>query len=261
MSNDDNRSLKDIAYQIADGKEERRDDDVKVIMPSGRVDYWPKKVIEAIQSGPSLTEILESNSMKILKEAETTSIEHCPFCKSDHIRYSDDFTEIVCYACGGRIPIDNSPETESENIGRVMADSYIDAVNTIKDKTFESGPNRIFVFGSNYAGIHGAGAAKAAHRFYGAEWGKGEGIQGNSYAIPTKNVYLGTLSLNDISRHVDLFLEFARNYPELYFFVTRIGCGLAGYQDDQIAPMFKDAPVNCELPHGWREMNASRTNP
>ena len=133
------------------------------------------------------------------------------------------------------------------------------SIDIMKDKVFVPGPNRIFVFGSNYAGIHGAGAAKTALGHFGAEWGKGEGIQnsnyalvGGSYAIPTKDSHLGTLSLNDINRHVDLFLGFARKHPELYFFVTRIGCGLAGYTDDQIAPLFKGAPENCELPEGWR---------
>lgn len=122
------------------------------------------------------------------------------------------------------------------------------------DKVFEPGPNRIFVFGSNTIGRHGAGAARAALEFYGAEYGKGEGIQGNSYAIPTKNDRLETLPRLDILIYVEKFISFAREHPELYFFVTRIGCGLAGYTDVLIAPMFRAAPANCELPHGWREL-------
>lgn len=121
-----------------------------------------------------------------------------------------------------------------------------------KDKIFEPGPNRVFVFGSNTAGIHGAGAAKTANELYGAAWGQGEGLQGDSYAIPTKNMNLKTLPLDIIKKHVDKFLEFAWENQGLKFFVTRIGCGLAGYTDEQIAPMFAEAPLNCELPDGWR---------
>ncbi len=120
------------------------------------------------------------------------------------------------------------------------------------DKEFVPGPNRIFVFGSNIAGIHGAGAALDAKRFYGAVQGKGEGLQGNSYAIPTKDEDLVTLPLHDIEVKVREFLEFAWEHQELQFFVTRLGCGLAGYADWQISPMFAEAPVNCELPNGWR---------
>ena len=122
-----------------------------------------------------------------------------------------------------------------------------------EDKVFQPGPNKIFVFGSNYAGIHGAGAAKEALDKYGARWGWGEGLQGNSYAIPTKNGKLQSLDLDTIAGHVELFLATAASRPNLEFFVTKIGCGLAGYSEDDIAPMFKNAPPNCELPHGWRQ--------
>lgn len=120
------------------------------------------------------------------------------------------------------------------------------------DKTFVPGPNKIFVFGSNTAGIHGAGAARLAMEKYGAVYGKGEGLQGNSYAIPTKDKVLETLPLGEIQIYVNYFLEYAWENQELQFFVTKIGCGLAGYTEEQIAPMFAEAPVNCELPHGWR---------
>ena len=121
----------------------------------------------------------------------------------------------------------------------------------VQDKKFEPGPNRIFVFGSNLAGIHGAGAARTALG-YGAQYGQGIGLQGNSYAIPTKDASLHTLPLDVIQYYVTHFLLEAKSRPDLQFFVTRIGCGLAGYTDDQIAPFFKHASENCELPHGWR---------
>ena len=113
-------------------------------------------------------------------------------------------------------------------------------------------PNQIFVFGSNLSGIHGAGAARAAYDHYGAIWGKGEGPMGNSYAIPTKDYDISaTLSLITIAEHIKEFIEYARYNPHLNFFITRIGCGLAGYQNSDIAPLFKQAPENCDMPINW----------
>jgi len=109
----------------------------------------------------------------------------------------------------------------------------------------------IFVFGSNLAGRHGKGAALEARLKHGAIYGNGQGLQGRSYAIPTKDHQLRTLPLTDIDFHVRDFMHYAREHPEMTFNVTRIGCGLAGYTDEQIAPMFKDAPPNCNLPEGW----------
>lgn len=111
----------------------------------------------------------------------------------------------------------------------------------------------VFVFGSNEAGIHGAGAAFDAVTHWGAVMGKGYGWQGESYAIPTKDAQLRTLPLYAIEGYVRTFLDQARSNPEDDFQVTRIGCGLAGYSDAHIAPMFKGAPHNAHLPLGWRE--------
>lgn len=109
----------------------------------------------------------------------------------------------------------------------------------------------IFVFGSNLAGIHGAGAAYHAHRHHHAEWGVGIGRTGNAYGIPTKDEKIRTLPLHEINVYVLDFLEYAEDHPELIFNVTRIGCGLAGYTDKDIAPMFEDAPENCKLDSEW----------
>jgi hypothetical protein len=115
----------------------------------------------------------------------------------------------------------------------------------------------IFVFGSNLAGRHGAGAALAAARQWGAGYGCGVGLQGHSYAIPTKDgrdrsIPLSdprqTLPLDVITGHVATFIAFARLHPEWTFRVTPIGCGLAGHKPADIAPMFRDAPENCQLP-------------
>jgi hypothetical protein len=109
----------------------------------------------------------------------------------------------------------------------------------------------IFVFGSNLAGRHGKGAALFARQHRGAIYGQGIGRQGDSYAIPTKDERLRTLLIDQIKVYVDQFIQYANDNRSLVFEVTRIGCGLAGYQDADIAPLFKDAPVNCVLPKEW----------
>jgi len=109
-------------------------------------------------------------------------------------------------------------------------------------------PNEIFVFGSNLAGAHGGGAARAAMNKFGAIWGQGVGLQGQSYAIPTMQGGVET-----IKPYVDEFIEFAKAHPEMKFLVTRIGCGIAGFKDDEIAPLFKDAQAveNVWLPRSF----------
>lgn len=110
----------------------------------------------------------------------------------------------------------------------------------------------VFVFGSNLAGRHGKGAALWARQHRGAVYGKGEGMHGNSYAIPTKSRQLRTLSLGEIETYVSEFIGFAMAHQELRFQLTPIGCGLAGYTPDQIAPMFADAPENVIMPDEFR---------
>jgi hypothetical protein len=110
----------------------------------------------------------------------------------------------------------------------------------------------IFVFGSNLAGRHGKGAALWAKRMHGAVYGQGEGPQGDSYAIPTKNEKLKTLPVLVIGAYVNRFLAYARAHPDLVFEVTPIGCGLAGYKPDDIAPLFAWAPANVNLPIEFR---------
>lgn len=105
-----------------------------------------------------------------------------------------------------------------------------------------------FVFASNLAGRHGKGSALHARKHYGAIYGQGVGLQGSSYAIPTKDGHLKVLPLEEIERHVHGFIIHARNNPQDTFTIVAIGTGLAGYSPEQIAPMFKDAPPNCNLP-------------
>jgi hypothetical protein len=111
----------------------------------------------------------------------------------------------------------------------------------------------IFVFGSNLAGVHGAGAAKYAFQELGAIWTKGVGIHGNSYALPTKDRYIQSLSLEEIKKFVNDFCMVAREHPKNLFYVTRVGCVLAGYSDYDIAPMFRNAPSNCNFAEEWME--------
>lgn len=112
----------------------------------------------------------------------------------------------------------------------------------------------IFVFGSNTTGRHGKGAALTAKLHFGAKQGQGVGLEGQSYAIPTKNGRLQTLPLSKIEQYVNDFIKFANQHHELKFFVTAIGTGLAGYKHEQIAPMFANAPANCRLPPEWIEI-------
>lgn len=100
--------------------------------------------------------------------------------------------------------------------------------------------NEIFVFGSNLAGAHGGGAAWLAFKQFGAVWGEGVGMYGQTYAIPTMQGGVET-----IKPYVDDFIRFAKEHPGLTFLVTRIGCGIAGFRDEQIAPLFADA-INVE---------------
>ena len=112
--------------------------------------------------------------------------------------------------------------------------------------------NEIFVFGSNLAGIHGAGAAKAAVQ-WGAVFGKGEGLQGKTYAIPTKDANIQVLTLSEIQLYVRNFIEHAKLNTDNIYLVTEIGCGLAGYKPFQVAPMFKAALSlkNVKLPEAF----------
>ena len=100
--------------------------------------------------------------------------------------------------------------------------------------------NQIFVFGSNLSGSHGGGAARLAYERFGAVWGQGVGLQGQSYAIPTMQGGVET-----IKPYVDEFIRFAKNHPELKFLVTKIGCGIAGFRVEEIAPLFYHA-IDCK---------------
>lgn len=111
--------------------------------------------------------------------------------------------------------------------------------------------NEIFVFGSNLEGFHGGGAARIARTCFGAVMGQGVGLQGQCYAIPTMQGGVET-----IKPYVDDFISFARQHRELSFLVTRIGCGIAGFTDEEIAPLFADAlkDENIHLPASFLQI-------
>lgn len=116
------------------------------------------------------------------------------------------------------------------------------------DNITNLGPNEIFVFGSNLVGHHEGGAARIAYNKFGAVWGIGVGLQGNSYAIPTMQG-----GVDAIEPYVDEFIRFAKLHQELTFYVTRIGCGIAGFSDEEIAPLFDMAieMINVILPESF----------
>lgn len=107
------------------------------------------------------------------------------------------------------------------------------------ERIAELGEDEVFVFGSNLEGMHGGGAARTAYQRFGAVWGEGVGHHGQSYAIPTMHG-----GVEQIRPYVDEFVEYARENRHLRFLVTRIGCGIAGFRDEQIAPLFSEA-LNC----------------
>lgn len=109
-------------------------------------------------------------------------------------------------------------------------------MRTTPDRITELRPGEIFVFGSNLAGMHGGGAARLASLKFGAVWGQGVGLQGESYAIPTMQGGVET-----IRPYVDEFIGFARQHPRMTFLVTEIGCGIAGFTPAEIAPLFEAA--------------------
>jgi hypothetical protein len=129
-------------------------------------------------------------------------------------------------------------------------------------------PNEVFVFGSNLRGAHGAGAAKLAVEKFGAIYGEGEGLMGRSYAFPTKDENIKTLSLADIKTSVDNFLVCCKKYPQKTFLITAVGTGLAGYSASQIAPLFKEVALlrNVTLPKEFviclrKDLDITRSNP
>ena len=113
--------------------------------------------------------------------------------------------------------------------------SIVNGRRVAADRIAELGAGEVFVFGSNIQGAHGGGAAWFAHKHFGAEWGVGEGLTGRTYALPTME------GKDSMKAAVDRFVACARQHPELTFLVTAVGCGIAGYTPEEVAPLFKEA--------------------
>jgi hypothetical protein len=153
-----------------------------------------------------------------------------------------------------------------KNNGVIFALRKLKRFNTYKmmynreftpDRISELKPDEIFVFGSNLSGFHGGGAARVACDRFGAVWGQGVGLQGQCYAIPTMQGGVET-----IAPYVDEFIDFAGRHPQYKFLVTRIGCGIAGFRDEEIAPLFHRAidVENVILPREFVEVILSTGN-
>lgn len=121
-----------------------------------------------------------------------------------------------------------------------------------KDNTLPTTSDYIFVYGSNLAGRHGKGAALIAKEKFGAVYGIGIGLKNRSYGIPTKDKYINTLPISEIAKYISHFKEFTHDNPNLKFWVTSIGCGLAGYKNVDIAPLFRKCNFNCNFPIHWK---------
>jgi hypothetical protein len=112
-------------------------------------------------------------------------------------------------------------------------------------------PHEVFVFGSNLAGRHGAGAAKQAREQFGAQLGVGEGRTGQTYALPTLDENLKQLSYKELALAAERFISYAWRNPNTVFHLTKVGCGLAGYDEERIKVLFAWTPRNVVKPEGW----------
>ena len=132
-----------------------------------------------------------------------------------------------------------------------MSKNRIDCPNITSSRIDQLERNEIFVFGSNLDGHHIGGAAKVANMKFGAVWGVGVGMTGKTYAIPTMQG-----GVESIRPYVDQFIEFAKSHTDFHFLVTRIGCGIAGFKDEEIAPLFKQAlgVMNVYLPKDFYDI-------
>jgi hypothetical protein len=133
-----------------------------------------------------------------------------------------------------------------------------DALESRHESTQKDPPKEVFVFGTDLAGRHTSGDALVALREHGAQYGRAVGLQGRSYAIPVRNEEGMLLPLPVIARYIDAFLRFATIYRQTTFLVTRVGCGRGAYRDQEIAPLFANAPPNCRLPRSWQRYLAER---
>lgn len=145
---------------------------------------------------------------------------------------------------------------QAEELKKLEASPNNPGTRITPDRITRLAPNEVFVFGSNEQGLHYGGAAKAAHETFGAIMGQGNGLQGKSYAIPSMS------GIGVMGEYVKEFCEFAKAHPEKRFLVTEIGCGIAGYSVDEVAPLFeccRDVD-NISLPASFWDFIGEPTN-
>ena len=182
----------------------------------------------------------------------TGTIVACFLARTHHLGYEDAVSKLKhlfndCPKSAYRVTPENDKQLK-------FIERFIKVENMERrytpDRIETLAENEIFVFGSNLAGAHGGGAARLAYERFGAVWGEGIGLHGQTYAIPTMQGGVET-----IKPYVDAFILFAKENPTLTFLVTRIGCGIAGFRDEEIAPLFKDAidVENIILPQEFAE--------
>lgn len=223
-----------------------------------------KTLQEILGSGTDYSNLLKDLLRRYLKWAEAGALEDWEFDSSSGL--CANVPRTLVHFLASRLE-----QTLGEHL--LPFEWYAGAYNEeSRLKTHHTNPKRlawikqelestmIFVFGSNLAGVHGAGAARYAMQSEGAMFGVGEGPTGNSYALPTKNRRIRTLPLITVESHVKAFLKHAKDNPQNTYKVTRIGCGLAGFKDEQIAPMFTGAPINCYFDTKWKDFLHSRAN-
>ena len=154
------------------------------------------------------------------------------------VKGGDDARNARWYSIGEIPPLAFDHEKILRVALRRLKEKYKEMYNKefTPERISELKPNEIFVFGSNLSGSHGGGAALLAYERFGAIWGQGVGLQGQSYGIPTMHG-----GVDAIKPYVDDFIEFAKAHPEYKFLVTKIGCGIAGFTTREMAPLFQDA--------------------
>jgi hypothetical protein len=144
----------------------------------------------------------------------------------------------------------NPGRPAAERVREDAVENILGNMRYHQDRTLPEGP-AVWVFGSNLFGAHHGGAAKVALEKFGAKEGVCRGVTGKAYAIPTADRSGNPISLKLIDQSVVKFIEYANATPNVEFFVTRVGCGIVGYKDKDIGPMFQAAPANRNLPEEW----------
>ena len=232
-----NRMVDDVCDHVPMGREDR----LIIMMMLGR-GFKGKEI--AAQMG--ITPAAVSQRYKKLKEEIIVPYFRENFDMDlDMPEVMEESTAVFSKAILEEMPM---PCAGAADFIRLNKKDYMQQKRTTPEYITSLQPNEIFVFGSNLRGLHGGGAAYIAYRKFGAIMGQGVGLQGQSYAIPTMQGGVET-----IKPYVDDFIAFAKQHPHLTFLVTRIGCGIAGFTDEEIAPLFEAAHEidNIVLPENW----------